>query len=1439
MIMSTNPRTCLNGQSNGRRLHFVFATMVGFAVLLSVSSDVAGQEGDSQGNDLRAFGDMFRTYDQLYGVALQNFDDELRVLQSTGGTPGELEAAYERFRKISLDLDSNYKQPVIERIRQEANRRGAQHGTPVADNPDPRRQASPSTPIGNSSGSRPGDSEYRPWGADLDAAGGSRPIDHVEGIAREMGLTSEDGARLFGKTPAYSTTDNDRLQMTLHKSGALDRVGSNAWQTQIEVDALQPETAIHINMREGQVCREYVAVRDFQTKAVKGLNSSGIDLLPKGDEGINLKGAEKLQGMVKGTLKSLTIAELSDQALTVLIEKHGIGETPGKLRHILELLKSGRAIVPGSVGLTPDNIGQFQSLCGDIIDESAKVTKARADIELEEKLALRDRLEASGDPADRERAREVREEIIDSRKRMQEVDRAVVRDEIDQLQRQQDAITAPDDGKPLPPADSDADIEKKRKLAALDREIEIRRARQAVRDLYGDVERRKTVSGETVVADLNRPRSPRPKLSLQPPPEIPPTQRAGVLTHPVVQRGLLLGGGLVATYNSLKEEYYEAENRLREKRKGTPNEHRRLTFDEVMGEISYTRSAARTVLSLTGIEGAWLAGQKAKYEWVKGTNDYIDAEVDRYRRAGYEELPFGATLTIMMKATIRQATLSTYEGVKGVPILGDLVGMPENLYVVTESSVGILYDRWTQNQILSVNAEQAIKDARRASLTVSKLLRDMQNLTAAAEKQVRALESLRQLSIEAETSTEQLRDGFRADFQSLEKLVEQLGPNSETPTAVEDASKIGKMLNDVTTLIRESADFSRRCEQLERDLKAGRIECSAIREQDRDLSDQLTTLGYHRDNIQERYLALQNALQALGPAAEARQLVLRLRDTADYAGRVHENLTRSAGSVKQLTDNLRTLRANLDLVRQRVMSVHEKFSPRAAPGEDSAEWDRFLRQADDARIDVSAGKYAGAIEERLVAAAQHLRLVSHTELPVMPIALQPQRIGGQLSGDLDSLTEPIAAMTGVFENATEKFNGLRQLCPAPKSAFTLQAKTDEKLNAQFKIAGTEPAKGSKWIYVWDFGDDSREASPQSSQSHRYQKPGEYTVTVEVFEETETFSSQLGQAATRITLQSTATPHPRNSTAGAADAALTATWKLDIEPEAPKVNSLDEIGATYFRLPLPRIGGVNLTSVTFRHLPASQELEFELHAEVVVLFSHLGGYPTYRVEVSGRGRGPLDARSGQFRLPIHDISWNQDLPWRIPGSLPSLEGGKVRMVDASQSMSEAEHAEHLAQAYQLLGSQPADLDWSGTISGTIDWQNFGGGNGRIEINSIFQGPWEYRSLNPYTIPWPESIPRPVEFAPRIVLFPALTEAKRAFQRYRSLVGPRGQSVADLGDEAIVANGLHVRMGRWNITMLSRSDGMAMKPDDFRPILRQFQEYIVEQELETRFPAQPAD
>ena len=171
MIMSTNPRTCLNGQSNGRRLHFVSATMVGFAVLLSVSSDVAGQEGDSQGNDLRAFGDMFRTYDQLYGVALQNFDDELRVLQSTGGTPGELEAAYERFRKISLDLDSNYKQPVIERIRQEANRRGAQHGTPVADNPDPRRQASPSTPIGNSSGSRPGDSEYRPWGADLDAAG--------------------------------------------------------------------------------------------------------------------------------------------------------------------------------------------------------------------------------------------------------------------------------------------------------------------------------------------------------------------------------------------------------------------------------------------------------------------------------------------------------------------------------------------------------------------------------------------------------------------------------------------------------------------------------------------------------------------------------------------------------------------------------------------------------------------------------------------------------------------------------------------------------------------------------------------------------------------------------------------------------------------------------------------------------------------------------------------------------------------------------------------------------------------------------------------------------------------------------------------------------------------------------------------------------------------
>ena len=1397
------------------------AALVACCILVPVAARIVSAQSTTAGDDLRVYGEMFRKYDQLYGVALQNLDDELRVLRSNGATPGELQQAYERFRKISLNLDERYKQPVVEKMLQEANRRVAKHGTITEGPIDPRRPVGPSTPIESTSGTKAGDENYRPWGADTDAGGGSRAVDHIERVASEMGLTADDGNRLFSRTPSYSTSDNERLQMTIHKSGALDRVGSNAWQTQIEVDALQPETAVHVNMREGQVCREYVAARDHQTKAIPGLQARGSDLLPRSGQGVNLAGATKLQGMVKGTLKSLDVAELSDEALAKLIEKHGIGESPKKLKNVLKVLKTGMALTPDAAGITVENIGKFQALCGEIIDESLQVTKAKADFELDEKIAERNRLEASGDKAEREKAQKIREEIVDSRKRMQEVERATTRSEIDDLQQKRDAIAAPaDEGKPTVAGDPDTDAAKRQKIAAIDNEIEVRRAKEAMRDLYADVERRKTVRGATVVADLDEPQIRRPQnqpkfRSAGDLTEVPPTQRESLLTHPAVSRGLLIGGGVVATYHGLKEEYYEAEQRLRQKLKGTPDENRRLTFDEVMGEISYTRSAMRTALSLTGIEGAWMAGQKAKYEWVKGTNDYIADEVERYRRAGYDDLPLGATLTIMMKATIRQTTMTAYEGTKGVPLIGDLVGFPENLYVVTESTVGILYDRWKRDQILSFNAERAIKDARRAAVTVRKLLRDMENLIAAAGKQTEALEALRKQSLEAERQKEALRDQFRLDLQSLETLTAEIGEESLATVAPPDTAQIGKLLNEIATFLRESQEFVLKCDRLERSLETGQIDCSTIRERDRDLDAELVTLGYHRDNINSAYAELQKTMQSLGPAADARKLLLRLRETTVSAGRISENLTQTAGAVKQLTENLRTLRANLDLVRERVMDIHEKFSPRAAPGEDAAEWDSFLRRADDARIDIEAGKYAGAIEERLTATAAHLGLISRTELPQLPVALEARRIGGDLTADLENVQRLLADVAKGYDNAKDKLDGLRQLCPAPKPVFKLAAKTGEDMKVSLELSGPDPAAKAKRMYVWEFGDEAREASPTASRTHLYQKPGEYTVAVRVFEESDTFSAEIGTATVNVKIaEMPATPTPPTAgVKGPVVFTVSPVVKLDGEADIgdPQGNNWDP-----FLQNKPVGAYTNYSATKLRHVPGSDKIEAEVCERISVKVRKSPFGNRYELEAKGTARGQIDPRTGNFRIPLRSIAWTQKYPNPNIAFPPTAPPPPV---------TPEQQAEMESVVLGVLGGPPGRLGWSGEMTGTVDWQSFGGGQGRIELNHIFRGNWKFQAGYPYQMEWPNTLPRPPGNYLIVRFFPTTEASQRTFLgRSRSgSVGTQRVTAKEVGDEAMFYRDrlVLVRFGRWHLDL---GPGNTNPPEQIQPFVEQLQQFV---------------
>ncbi|MCA9087095.1 MAG: hypothetical protein KDA90_00505, partial [Planctomycetaceae bacterium] len=1014
------------------------------AALLLISHLTGPARGLAQGvgfsgDDPLKYGELFRTFEREHGALVQNFEAELRTLRANGATPAEIQLSTERFMDASQRIDAQYRQPVIEKMIDVANLRVSEvvnTGTVPPPKPvDPTRpplppekpsvvpgRENPSKLITPSSGTRPSQPGYRGGLGDTDAAGGVRAVDHLERIASEMGIKPTDAKTLFQVEPGYVTTDSE-LQLTAHRSGRLDRVGSNAWQTQIEADALKPETYLSVDMGRNQAGRSYVAVRDHQSKAQKGLSAPPVDLLPNAGQGVNLEGAAKLQGMAKGTLKALDTADLSEEALAALIRKNGIGESPAKVRNVLTALKGGAAIAPDGVGLHAENMGDFQNLCRDILDESVRTTKAQADEQIKSLTDERDRLERSRNSEDRRRAQKIREELVDSKKRIQESERANLRKDVDNLNQQRERI-ATDKATP--------DTERRQRMQQIDAEIEQRRNRQAVQDLHGDIERRRVVDGESVVRDLERPRQPvdeeyhrRPNLAGDRP-EIPPTKRQGLLTQPVVSRGLIWGGQILATYTGLSEEYAEARRRLQERMKqqgssatGEPG------MIDVLSEVSYTRVGLRTIAALTGIEGAVVAGQQAKYEWVTGTNNYIDSQVERYRRAGFDELPPGIAMTIAIKATARQVTLSTYQGAKGVPLIGDLVGFPENLFVVTESTVGVIYDKFKSSQTIAQNTIDQLEQERHAAGLAQRLIRDMEALVSDARKENAALAELWRLVPRAEAQDETLRDQFRTDYQALETLIAQLPVTPESALQRPDDVSIAQVESDIATLIKELSQLSLRCDLLERDLNGGRIECATIRQWALPMQNELNAFGQRRDALVTTTTGWMQQLQATGPMVDALQRLLRLRETMSWASRAATSLQETATSADTISRNLRTQQEQLEYLRGQVRQLHSRFSDRAKVGADFQEWEDMRIKLERLKIDVELPTQdVAAAQQRLRRVAGYFDLLSRSELPELPLADQPQRVEGQLSEDLARIQPQLTTLARAYDQAHEKLDGL-------------------------------------------------------------------------------------------------------------------------------------------------------------------------------------------------------------------------------------------------------------------------------------------------------------------------------------------------------------------------------------------------------------------------------
>jgi len=1391
-------------------------------IVSSQARIAAGQPIGFAGEDPLKYGAMYRTYERLYGEALHDLDVEVRKLRSQGKNDAELSAAYERFRERSVKLDRQYRQPVIEKMFDAANLRTSEFVTrPVDGSSTGVRIPSPSDPITASKGTRPGEPGYRPWGADTDAQAGTRAVDYLPDVARDMGLEEQAANRLFAREPGYTTTDNNVLETTVHKSGRLDRIGSAAWAAQIEVDATRAETALHVDMKPGPM-QDYVAVRDHESKARKGLDVPARNLMPGAEEGTNMAAAIKLQGLVKGTLKSVETAALPDETLTRLMRESGIeGNSAAKLRNVLQSLKGGAAIVPESVGLNDGNIDRFQSLCRALIDESRRVTRERADAAMQEKLAVRDGLEASKDPADRERAREIRREILDARKRMEESDRGDTRRVIDDLTKTIDAATVPDKDS-VPGKGREPEAEARRRRMDADREVTSRRNRQAVRDLFADVERRKVVDGESVVQDLQRAGrgAPPAQRGHAAPPEIPPSERGGLLTHPTISRGLTIGGGLLATYEALKEEYYEAERRLKERNKGaTP------TRSEVLKELSIGRAGARTFLNLTGIEGAWMAGQNLKYEWVQGTNDSIDSELERWARVqralgeSEADISFGRSAQIAIKASIRQVTRATYQGAKGMPLIGDFVAAPETLFGLLESSFGVLYDLEKRDRILAANAANQAETSARFALQAEQLVGEMRGQVAMAQRRVEQFETLKRLSQQAETQVERIRELFRTDAQGLETLLAKAEGLETVSARLPGAAEIRQWGEEIAGVTREAAEIARVCDRLEAALNGGTIECATIREQDPELTRWRDAVALRGTLLQEKNLTLTALLGDLGPAAEARQLQLRLEAARRDAQQASQTLESASDIAKSIQAESGVWSERLGTRRMRVRELHGQYRAQATPGV-QAEWDRILQEANGLELPPFSAREMQDATSRLSSASAHADLLARTETATLPVPLQPRRIDGQLSGDLDSVRKPLQEMERTLERAGEKLDGLHQLCPV-RPQFMLAAEGDAEAGVavRFRVTGSLPDAGAKTAFVWLFGDGTDAVkTSRGNLSHTFSRAGRYHVVVRIYEERPDFTAERGEATVSVEVRGPVEPQtPRR---------LPDQLALSVTPAVSLVGEVRNTGRDPFLEKFP-LGtyfgthGLRLTRVMGTDdIEADLDLGIDMKVHTFILMSR------YTLRMKSRGRGKVDPKSGRFRIDLGQAQWEERLPDTYPPLGPvGVKGGPVPPEDRLAMQEVVRRA---------LGGAPGEFSWTGHVSGTMDWESFQGGSGNLEINPVFRGTWEVAQPHPYWVEWPESVPRLGNGRAWLRIYPTEDVAHQQFL-WRSRTGPMSgpqRRLTDMGNEGAVipGRGVLIRSGRWDMEM--SGSGIPNDLVRIREVFDAAGAYVEQQQLETR-------
>ena len=336
---------------------------------------------------------------------------------SSKGKQKAIRNLQEGFLKNSRKIHIKYREPFVQRIIQETNaklpdankiKRGL--GSDIY-----LRDTTTGKVIKDAKGRKILNSKHRGWQGDLDLGGDPRAVEKLNKSFNSHGVNLSSNTM---NAPGFK--DFKEVEVTINVEGRMDKPGSSGHLTQTQMDAFSKETYVSVGMKKNQAGKKLVETNDHVKKAIKGLNSDAAFL-------VSAKGEGALQGMSKGTLKSIDSGGVKQTQLNKILDEVGYKGGTDNFTKQLQDLKGGH-LAPG-VGLDKKNAEAFKAGCKKVTQQAVANSKKVAALEIKTKKIKIEKLKKLANSPDtpdhlakkyKKLSKYYQEEVADSKVKMKQ-----------------------------------------------------------------------------------------------------------------------------------------------------------------------------------------------------------------------------------------------------------------------------------------------------------------------------------------------------------------------------------------------------------------------------------------------------------------------------------------------------------------------------------------------------------------------------------------------------------------------------------------------------------------------------------------------------------------------------------------------------------------------------------------------------------------------------------------------------------------------------------------------------------------------------------------------------------------------------------------------------------------------------------------------------------